>query len=36
MPKVDYTATIEVRRDIVWDFVKDMNCYIAASGAKVG
>ena len=25
MPKVDYTATIEVPRDVVWDFVKDMN-----------
>ncbi len=25
MPKVDYTATIEVRRDIVWQFVKDIN-----------
>jgi carbon monoxide dehydrogenase subunit G len=25
MPKVDYTATIEVPRATVWDFVKDMN-----------
>ncbi len=25
MPKVDYTATIEVPRALVWDFVKDIN-----------
>jgi carbon monoxide dehydrogenase subunit G len=25
MPKVDYTATIEVPRAIVWDFVQDIN-----------
>jgi carbon monoxide dehydrogenase subunit G len=25
MPRVDYTATIEVPRATVWDFVKDMN-----------
>jgi carbon monoxide dehydrogenase subunit G len=25
VPKVDYTASIEVPRPVVWDFVKDMN-----------